>query len=88
MNVTNHFGEYLANLIDKKAIVCKGLIRLSVKDKFPNRTPEQLSYDEIKEIFNTSLKERLENVDIPDVNKIVNDLNKHLVQSQSLLTIG
>ncbi len=88
MNVTNYFGEYVAKLIGKKAIICKGLIRLSVKDKYPNKIPEQLNYDEIKEIFNTKLKQRLENVGIPEVNKVISDLNKFLVQSQSLLTIG
>ena len=87
-NITNFFGDYLANLTERKPMVCKGMIRLAVLDKFPEKTPEQLSYHELKDIFNTTLRQRLDNVSIPNVEQISEDIIRHLVKSQSLLTMA
>jgi len=88
MNVTNFFGEYLAQLTERRPIACKGMIRLAVLDKFPEKTPEQLNYNELKDIFDTSLKQRLENVSIPHVEQISKDIIFYLVKNQSLLTMA
>ena len=87
-NITNFFGEYLANLTERKPMVCKGMIRLAVLDKFPEKTPEQLSYHELKDIFTTTLKQRLDNVSIANVDQISADIIRYLVKSQSLLTMA
>ena len=88
MNVTNLFGEYLAQLTERRAMACKGMIRLAVLDKFPEKTPEQLNYNELKDIFDTTLKQRLENVSIPNVEGISKDIILYLVRNQSLLTMA
>jgi len=87
-NITNFFGEYLAKLTERKSMVCKGMIRLAVLDKFPEKTPEQLNYNELKDIFNTTLKLRLDNVSIPNVEHISEEITTHLVRNQSLLTMA
>jgi len=87
-NVTNFFGDHLAQLTKRKQMVCKGMIRLAVLDKFPGKIPEQLNLNELKEVFNTSLKERLSNVDTINIEKISDDLVSILVRNQSLLTMA
>ena len=88
MNITNYFGEYLATLTGKRPIACKGMIRLAVKDKYPDRAPEQLNYSELRVIFDTTLKQRLENVDIPNVAQITQSIIEYLIQNQSILTMA
>lgn len=88
MNVTNLFGDYLAQLTERRPIACKGMIRLAVLDKFPEKKPEQLNYNELKDIFDTTLRQRLDNVSIPNVEQISEDIIRHLVKSQSLLTMA
>ncbi|MHA2037829.1 MAG: hypothetical protein ACW972_05985 [Promethearchaeota archaeon] len=88
MNITNFFGEQLAKLTERRPIACKGMIRLAVLDKFPEKTPEQLRYTELKDIFGTTLKERLENVSIPNAEQISSEIVSYLVKNQSLLTMA
>lgn len=87
-NVTNFFGEYLAKLTEKRPMACKGMIRLAVLDRFPGKTPEQINFNELKDVFNTSLKERLENVSTPNTEQISHDIAFFLVKNQSLLTMA
>ena len=87
-NVTNFFGEYLSSLTEKKPRTCKGMIRLAVLDKFPGKTPEQINFNELKEVFNTSLKERLDNVSTPNTEQISQNIASYLVKNQSLLTMA
>ncbi len=88
MNITNFFGEYLAQLTERRPLACKGMIRLAVLDKFPEKTPEKLNYNELKDIFDTTLKQRLENVSIPNIEQISKDIILYLVKNQSLLTMA
>ena len=88
MNITNILGEYLSKLTDRKPMVCKGMIRLAVLDKHPAKTPDQLRYTELKDVFDTTLKTRLENVSIPDAEQISLEIISYLVKNQSLLTMA
>jgi hypothetical protein len=88
MNITNLFGEYLAELTGKRPIACKGIIRLAVKDAHQDRAPENLDYSELKDVFNTTFKQRLENVGIPNIDQIVQSIMGYLVKNQSLLTMA
>lgn len=88
MNITNYFGEYLSKLTDKDPRACRGMIRIAVKEKFPNKTPEQLDYDELKDVFNTTLKKRLERVYITNIDQITEEITIYLVKNQSLLTMA
>jgi hypothetical protein len=88
MNVTNFFGEHLAKLTERRPMACKGMIRLAVLDKFPKKTPEQLKYNELKDVFGTTLKQRLENVSIQNTEQISHEIVSFLVKNQSLLTMA
>ena len=88
MNITNIFGEFLSKLTERKPMVCKGMIRLAVLDKYPAKTPDQLRYAELKDIFDTTLKTRLENVSIPNSEQISREIISYLVKNQSLLTMA
>jgi hypothetical protein len=88
MNITNFFGDHLAKLTDKRPMACKGMIRLAVLDKYPEKTPDQLKYNELKDIFDTTLKQRLENVNTPNAEQISHEIVSHLVKNQSLLTMA
>ena len=87
-NVTNFFGEYLSTKTEKPTRSCNGLIRLAVSDKFPGKTPEQINFNELKDVFNTTLKERLTNVNTPNIEQISHDIIALLVRNQSLLTMA
>ena len=88
MNITNFFGDHLAELTDRRPMACKGMIRLAVLDKYPEKTPDQLRYSELKEIFGTTLKQRLENVNTTNAEQISNEIVSYLVKNQSLLTMA
>ncbi|MHA2180897.1 MAG: hypothetical protein ACXAAH_05695 [Promethearchaeota archaeon] len=88
MNITNFFGDHLAKLTDKRPMACKGMIRLAVLDKYPEKTPDQLKYNELKDIFDTTLKQRLENVNTPNAEQISHEIVSYLVKNQSLLTMA
>jgi hypothetical protein len=88
MNITNVLGEQLSKLVDRKPMVCKGMIRLAVLDKHPSKTPEQLRYTELKDVLDTTFKSRLENVSIPNAEQVSKDIISHLVKNQSLITMA
>ncbi len=87
-NVTNFFGDYLSKITEKPTRSCNGLIRLAVLDRFPGRTPEQINFTELKDVFNTTLKERLNNVNTPNTEQISQDIVLLLVRNQSLMTMA
>ncbi len=87
-NVTNFFGEYLSKVTEKPTRSCNGLIRLAVLDKFPGRTPEQINFNELRDVFNTTLKDRLNIVAAPNVEQISHDIISLLVRNQSLMTMA
>ncbi|KKN02151.1 hypothetical protein LCGC14_1120580 [marine sediment metagenome] len=87
-NVTNFFGEHLSKMTEKPIRSCNGLIRLAVLDKFPGRTPEQINFNELMDVFNTTLKERLSNVYTHNVDQISHDIVSLLVRNQSLMTLA
>ena len=87
-NVTNFFGECLAEMTERRSQACKGIIRLAVKDKFPGKAPEHLNLNELKDVFNTTLKERLTNVNTSNIEQISHDIISLLVRNQSLLTMA
>lgn len=88
MTIIDFFGDYLAEIIEKKPIACKGLIRLAVKDKFPGKTPEELEYSDLKIVFNSTLKNRLENINTPNLSEVITQMNSYLIDNQSLLTMA
>ncbi|MCP4763629.1 MAG: hypothetical protein GY870_17800 [archaeon] len=86
MDIVNIFGIELANIIDLEPSICRGFIRKSIKKEF-NGEYVNLTYDNLKKVFNNSLKNKLQELDY-DSDKIIEDLNKKLEILKSVLTLA
>ncbi|UYP44175.1 hypothetical protein NEF87_000460 [Candidatus Lokiarchaeum ossiferum] len=87
MDLINYFGNILAMETEKNPIVCKGLIRLALRDIYPT-PPQQLTFFHLKKIFEESLQKRLQKMHIDNANEISNFLVDELTKKQSILTLG
>lgn len=83
------FSEILSRKINKSLIPTAGLMRLAVKDTFPNKEYyTDLSFKEVKQVFSKGLKQRLEELSIQNVEEIVEEMISELKKHQSLFTIA
>ena len=86
MDVVNFLGPKLSALISKDVLPCKGLIRFAIKDAGKN--PNSLTYKDINEIVNNELKIRLDQVNIPELDQVITQLNKIIIENQSVFTMS
>lgn len=86
MDLVNFLGPKLSALIFKDVLHCKGLIRFAIKDAGKN--PNSLTYKEINEIVNNELKIRLDQVNIPELDQVISQLNKIIIKNQSVFTMS
>ena len=86
MDVVNFLGPKLSALIYKDVLPCKGLIRFAIKDAGKNST--LLTYKDINEIINNELKIRLDQVNIPELDQVISQLNKIIIKNQSVFTMS
>ena len=86
MNPIEYFGDLLSKKIGKEDLVGRGLLLYSVQDEVGST--DVINLDVLKKTFQNSLKTRLVRVNVPDVDKISDEMVKELLQKQSLLTIG
>ncbi|MHA2009530.1 MAG: hypothetical protein ACXABO_21425 [Promethearchaeota archaeon] len=86
MDSLRYFGELLSEKIGKDDLVGRGLILYAIQDEVGNT--DTISFNILKRTFENSLKNRLEKVNVPNVDKISGEMVKVLIQKQSLLTIG
>ena len=88
-NFIHIFSEILSKKIEKSLIPTAGLMRLAVKDTFPNKENyDDLNFKEVKQVFSKGLKERLEKLSIKNVEKIVEEMISELKKHQSLFTMA
>ncbi len=86
MDIVNFLGPKLSALISKDVLPCKGLIRFAIKDAGKN--PNSLTYKDINEIVNNELKIRLDQVNIPEIDQVILELNEILINNQSVFTMS
>ncbi|MHA1720831.1 MAG: hypothetical protein ACTSWX_02385 [Promethearchaeota archaeon] len=86
MDVVNFLGPKLSELICKEVLPCKGLIRFAIKDA--GKKPNLLTYNDINEIINNELKNRLEQVNIPELDQVITKLNRIVIKNQSVFTMS
>jgi len=86
MNPIEYFGDLLSKKIGKENLVGRGLLLYSIQDEVGSI--DVLNLDILKRAFQNSLKIRLGQSNIPNVDKISDEMVKELLQKQSLLTIG
>ena len=84
--IIEFFGEKLSKLTGKAALSCRGLLRFAIKDAGKNAL--QLSFSDLKDVFETYLSKRLESVNISDYQNIIKNLAQELTKNQSVLTMA
>jgi hypothetical protein len=87
-NIIAAMGEIIATSINAGITPAKGLIRLSIRDEYPNQGTDPLTYDQILNVINNSLVNRLKGLGITNTKEISNELVKALTKIQSLFTMS
>ena len=85
MEIINLLGHSLAELTQKPELLCRGMIRIAIRDYFKQENP-QLTYEILVEIIQNNLAKRISQ-SIPDTPRIITQLQKELREFQSILTI-
>jgi len=89
MDIIEHLGSRLAELISISAPAARGLIKLAIKDEVgPFKPLNQITFNEFKDTIENSLKKRLEILEISTFELIIKYLVRELTNYQSLITIG
>ena len=88
MTSITHLGDKLASLISISAPAARGLIKLAINDEFgPFRQYPQINFEEYKSILENSLRTRLKNLNISNIDNIINQILDELTLKQSLITM-
>ena len=89
MEIINILGKSLAKNLNISPPAARGLIKLSIKDEFgPFKPITQLNYEDFKLIINQSLRQRLINLKVVNVDLIIEIMLEVLKQNQSLITMA
>ncbi|NHI94126.1 MAG: hypothetical protein EAX96_16670 [Candidatus Lokiarchaeota archaeon] len=87
-DIISFLGERLAEKINKSVMPTTGFIRLSIKDEFGEDIKiKQLTYQQFRKVIENSLRKRLENIHVSNLDKIISDMLIELKNNQSLLTM-
>ena len=88
MEIINFLALILSERIGISPAASRGLLKLSIKDQFgPFHQLDQLNYYNLKEVILDSLKKRLENINVKEIDLILRILILELTDNQSLITI-
>ena len=86
MDLVRFLGDILAKEIEKPEIACRGIIRLAVKLDFPEKTIENMSFEDLIHVFKNGLKKKLEVIDEINSNVVSQKMIHELTKKQSILT--
>lgn len=87
MDILNYFAAIISEKIHKDPLSIKGLLRLAIIDEFGGM-PLQMDYDDLRKVFKNSLRIRLEKINIPNTDQIMQELLAILTKKQSLFTMA
>ena len=88
MQIINHLAEYLSLKINISATASRGLIKLAIKDEIgPFEPLNKIGLKEYQAVLQTSLKIRLQNLNIENFEEIIGLLLNELINHQSLITM-
>ncbi len=85
-NAVSFLGEKLAIEINIEPIAGKGLIRLAIKDDLGEA--QDINIQKLRKVIKNGLKNRLEKINVENVNSVITKLDSLLISNQSLFTIG
>jgi hypothetical protein len=87
-DILDYLSNLLGELISTPAHSAKGLLRLSIKDAFPDKDDAQvMRLSDYHVVFSTALKSRLERVKFKNIDDVISKLTTALTNNQSLLTM-
>ena len=87
-NIIGIMGEIIATAINKGVTPAKGLVRLSIKEEYPNQGTTLLTFVQMKNVINNSLQNRLQGLGISNSKEISNELIRAITKIQSLFTLS
>ena len=86
MQIINHLADVLSIRINISATASRGLIKLAIKDEIgPFEPLNKIGLKEYKRVIQTSLKRRLQNLNVENFEEIIVILSNELVTHQSLI---
>ncbi len=85
-DMITYLGNLLSQKVNKNIVVSKGLIRISIIDKY-STTPKYLRIDEWASVILIHLTNKLNRINITDAEDITKELLKELVKNQTLITV-
>ena len=87
-DIITFLGEKLSKKINKELMPTKGFLRLAIKDQFGMDVKiKNLTYQDFKKVFQTTLKKRLKAIEVSNLDEIIEYLTNELKNNQSLLTM-
>lgn len=88
MEIINYLGYILANELDISPAAARGLLKLAIKDQFgPYKPILELQLNDFKKIVADALKNRLIDLKVKDLEKLLEFIERELIINQSLITI-
>ena len=89
MEIINILADHLAKSINISLPATKGLLKLAIKDQLgPFKSLYRLDFEDLKNTVYNSLKQRLINLGIPNIDSLIEGLYKQLIEKQSLITLS
>jgi hypothetical protein len=88
MQIIYHLGDILSEKINISVAASRGLIKLAIKEEFgPYKPISTLGLRDYQTLITNSLKKRLQDLNIPKYEEIVELLIDELLKNQSLITM-
>ncbi|NMC08588.1 MAG: hypothetical protein GYA24_25490 [Candidatus Lokiarchaeota archaeon] len=88
MDILDYVASLLGGLINAPVASAKGLLRLAIKDAFPDKDDlNDLLLSDYQHVFKTTLRARLDRVKFKNIDAIVTKMEDALGNNQSLLTM-
>jgi len=89
MEIIKYLGSKLSESIELSLPAGRGLIKLAIKDELgPFHPINQLNYEKLVEVIKNSLKKRLADLNVPNIEDVLDYLLDELNSNQSLITIA
>ena len=79
-------GEVLSKEINKPALVCSGLIRLSLKEEF-DPPPISYQYKHYKQAIKNTLSKKLHKLGVANVDDVISNLIEKLKENQFMVSL-
>lgn len=88
MSIIEHLGNRLAPRINKSPSAVKGLLLVSLQAAEQRHGFAGVDFEVLHDAIVEEVKDRLEQLGVPDVERIVDGLNHDVLDIQSLLVVG